>query len=91
MTKPEKETTKKQENEEQEPKDNFLTKKKFTEMILETVKKHNLSYIDSIVHICEQNNIEIEDIKKYISPTIKDHLEAEGMSLNLLPKGNTLF
>ena len=91
MTKPEKETTKKQENEEQEPKDNFLTKKKFTEMILETVKKHDLSYIDSIVHICEQNNIEIEDIKKYISPTIKDHLEAEGMSLNLLPKGNTLF
>tara|TARA_A100001035_G_scaffold277353_1_gene274012 strand:- start:1310 stop:1492 length:183 start_codon:yes stop_codon:yes gene_type:complete len=60
-------------------------------MILETVKKHDLSYIDSIVHICEQNNIEIEDIKKYISPTIKDHLEAEGMSLNLLPKGNTLF
>ena len=91
MTKLEKETTKKQENEEQEPKDNFLTKKKFTEMILETVKKHDLSYIDSIVHICEQNNIEIEDIKKYISPTIKDHLEAEGMSLNLLPKGNTLF
>ena len=91
MTKPENETTKKQENEEQEPKDNFLTKKKFTEMILETVKKHDLSYIDSIVHICEQNNIEIEDIKKYISPTIKDHLEAEGMSLNLLPKGNTLF
>ena len=91
MTKPENETTKKQENEEQEPKDNFLTKKKFTEMILETVKKHDLSYIDSIVHFCEQNNIEIEDIKKYISPTIKDHLEAEGMSLNLLPKGNTLF
>ena len=91
MTKPENETTKKQENEEQEPKDNFLTKKKFTEMILETVKKHDLSYIESIVHICEQNNIEIEDIKKYISPTIKDHLEAEGMSLNLLPKGNTLF
>jgi len=60
-------------------------------MILETVKKHDLSYIESIVHICEQNNIEIEDIKKYISPTIKDHLEAEGMSLNLLPKGNTLF
>ena len=60
-------------------------------MILETVKKHDLSYIDSIVYICEQNNIEIEDIKKYISPTIKDHLEAEGMSLNLLPKGNTLF
>ncbi len=91
MTKQEKETTKKQDNEEQEPKDNFLTKKKFTEMILETVKKHDLSYIDSIVHICEQNNIEIEDIKKYISPTIKDHLDAEGMSLNLLPKGNTLF
>ena len=91
MTKSEKETIKKQKKEENATEDNFLTRKKFTAMVLEAVQKDNHSYIDAIVHLCEKNNIEIEDIKKYISPAIKDHLEAEGMSLNLLPKGNTLF
>ena len=90
MTKPENETIKKQEKEENES-NNFLTKKKFTEMILESVKSDVHGYIDAIVHICEKNNIEIEDVKKYISPAIKDQVEAEGMNLHMLPKGNTLF
>ena len=90
MTKPENETIKKQEKEENES-NNFLTKKKFTEMILESVKSDRHGYIDAIVHICEKNNIEIEDVKKYISPAIKDQVEAEGMNLHMLPKGNTLF
>ena len=90
MTKPENETIKKQEKEENES-NNFLTKKKFTEMILESVKSDGHCYIDAIVHICEKNNIEIEDVKKYISPAIKDQVEAEGMNLHMLPKGNTLF
>ena len=79
MTKPENETIKKQEKEDNES-NNFLTKKKFTEMILESVKSDGHGYIDAIVHICEKNNIEIEDVKKYISPAIKDQVEAEGMS-----------
>ena len=91
MTKSEKETIKKQKKEENATEDNFLTRKKFTAMVLESVQKDNHSYIDAIVHLCEKNNIEIEDIKKYISPAIKDHLEAEGKDLHLLPKGNTLF
>ena len=90
MTKPENETIKKQEKEENES-NNFLTKKKFTEMILESVKSDGHGYIDAIVHIREKNNIEIEDVKKYISPAIKDQVEAEGMNLHMLPKGNTLF
>ena len=90
MTKPENETIKKQEKEENES-NNFLTKKKFTEMILESVKSDGHGYSDAIVHICEKNNIEIEDVKKYISPAIKDQVEAEGMNLHMLPKGNTLF
>ena len=90
MTKPENETIKKQEKEETES-NNFLTKKKFTEMILESVKSDGHGYIEAIVHICEKNNIEIEDVKKYISPAIKDQVEAEGMNLHMLPKGNTLF
>ena len=90
MTKSEKETIKKQKKEENES-NNFLTKKKFTEMILESVKNDGHGYIDAIVHVCEKNNIELEDVKKYISPAIKDQVEVEGMNLHMLPTGNTLF
>ena len=68
----------------------MLTKNKLTKMIEETVMKKRLSYIDAIVHICEENNIEIEDVKKYISPPIKSRLEAEATKLNYLPRGNEL-
>lgn len=49
-----------------------------------------MSYIDSIVHLCEENNLEMEDIKKYLNDSIKKNLEAEAMNLNFLPKLNTL-
>lgn len=68
----------------------MLTKQKFTKMIEDTVRTKELSYMDSIIYLCEKNNIEIEDMKKYVSDPIKEKLEAEAQSLNFLPRGNTL-
>ena len=68
----------------------FLTKSKFSKMIEESVIDKKLSYMDAILEICEKNNIEPEDVRKFVSPIIKDKLEAEAMSLNLLPKTNSL-
>jgi len=70
--------------------ENFLTKSKFTKLIEATVVETRLSYMDTILHLCEENNIDPEDVKKFISPIIKDKLEAEAMALNFLPKQNTL-
>ena len=70
--------------------DNFLTKSKFTKLIEATVIETRLSYMDTILYLCEENNIEPEDVKKFISPFIRDKLEAEAMALNFLPKTNTL-
>jgi|TARA_A100001515_G_C4495891_1_gene184937 hypothetical protein len=68
----------------------FLTKSKFSKMIEEAVVQKKLSYMDAILDICEKNDIEPEDVRKFVSPIIKDKLEAEAMSLNLLPKTNSL-
>ena len=68
----------------------MLSKQKFTRMIENTVARTRLSYIDAIVHICEQNQMEIEDVKKYISDPIKEKLEGEAKRLNFLPRGNEL-
>jgi hypothetical protein len=69
---------------------NFLSKKKFTKMIETTVRTKGLTYMDAVVHLCDENSIELEDVKKFISLNIKERIEAEAMNLNFLPKGNTL-
>ena len=68
----------------------FLTKKSFSAMIESFVFQHRMSYMDSIVHLCEKNGLELEDIKKYLSPTIVEHLESEARQLHFLPQQNTL-
>ena len=69
----------------------FLNKSKFTEIIEETVLEKQLSYMDAVLYVCEMNSIDLEDVKKFISPIIKGKIEAEAMALNFLPKQNTLF
>ena len=68
--------------------DQFLTKSKFTKLIEATVSDKHIPYMDAILDVCQKN--EIEDIKKFISPVIKDKLEAEAMELNFLPKKNSI-
>jgi hypothetical protein len=49
-----------------------------------------IPYMDAILKVCETNDIEPEDVKKFISPVIRDKLEAEAMDLNFLPKKNSI-
>ena len=64
---------------------------KITKIIEETVLDKALSYMDAVLYVCEKNSIDPQDVKKFISPIIKGKIEAEAMSLNFLPKQNTLF
>ncbi len=70
--------------------DQFLTKSKFTKLIEETVKDHKSSYMDAIIHICEKIDVDLEDVRRFVSPVIREKLEAEAMRLNFLPRQNTL-
>jgi len=70
--------------------DNFLNKQKFSMLIEESVLKYKISYMDAIIGACEKHYIDLEDVRKFISPAIKDKLEAEARELNYLPKLNKL-
>ena len=70
--------------------ENFLTKAKFTKLVEQTVIELRIPYMEAVLHLCETNNIEPEDAKKFVSPIIKGKIEAEAMALNYLPKINTL-
>jgi len=68
----------------------FLTKSKFAQMIEKVVTKKKLTYMDAVIHLCEQHEVELEDVRKFISPVIKGKIEAEAMCLNFLPKVSQL-
>lgn len=68
----------------------FLTKSKFSKLIEENVKETRSSYMDAVIDICSNLDIDLQDCRKFISPTIKDKIEAEAMTLNFLPRQNTL-
>ena len=70
--------------------DQFLIKSKFTKLVEQTVSELGINYMDAILHLCEKNSIDPEDVKKFVSPIIKNKVEAEAMNLNFLPKQNTL-
>jgi hypothetical protein len=69
--------------------DFLMTKKRFSIMVEETVLNLSLSYLDAIMYLCEKHTIEPEDVKKYISPTIKDKLEVDAMKLNYIGSDGT--
>ncbi len=70
--------------------DNFLTKQRFSKMVEQTVRTHDLTYMDAIIYLAETHNIELEDMKRYISSVIKEKIESEAQNLNFLPKHNKL-
>jgi hypothetical protein len=72
------------------PLDKILTKKKFTALVEDTARKKRIPYMDAIIEVCEEREIDPLDIKRLISDSVKAKVEAEAMSLNMLPKGNEL-
>ena len=46
----------------------------------------SLSYIESIVHYCKENSIEIDNVSKLISKPLKERIKCEAITLNYLKK-----
>lgn len=78
----------------------MIEKNEFEELAKEFCKKierlkaedPDLSYLECIVDVCSDENIELETIKPMISKSIRDKIEYEAMSMNLLKyKNNTLL
>ena len=68
----------------------FLNKPNFTKMVETTVLDTKQSYMDAVLDLCNRLDIDPIDVKKFVSPVIQGKIEAEAMTLNLIPKQNTL-
>ena len=69
---------------------NLLTSATLAHLVENLVKKEKLTYIEAIIHICDERGIDPADVARLVTPGIKAKLESEGMASNLLPKTNNL-
>lgn len=68
----------------------ILTKKKFTLMIEDLVKDKRMSYMDAVLQICSEREIDPLDVGSLISPAIKDKIHAEAITSHMMKGGNQL-
>ena len=66
----------------------MMTRQKFSKSIESVVKEKKVSYLDAVVLLCDVNNLEPDDIKKYISSAVKNKLESEAIRLNMMQEKN---
>ena len=70
--------------------DNILTKKRFSKLVEERVEKRKMAYMDAVLEICDEREIDPSEIGKLVSTIIKDKIEAEAVNLRMMKGGNQL-
>ena len=58
----------------------------FANQVESSISKYDGSYIDTILGLCEEHEIEPEIAAKHLTRPIIEKIESEGRSFNLLPK-----
>ncbi len=67
--------------------DKFMTSAKFSQEVEKiAVTNEDMNYIDSVLHLCELNEIEVESVSKLISKPLKEKLKYEAQQLNFMKK-----
>jgi len=67
--------------------DKFMTSAKFSQEVEKiAVTNEDMNYIDSVLHLCELNEIEVESVSKLISKPLKEKLKYEAQRLNYMKK-----
>ena len=67
--------------------DKFMTSAKFSQEVVKiAVTNSDMNYIDSVLHLCEKNEIEVESVSKLISKPLKEKLKYEAQQLNFMKK-----
>ena len=63
-----------------------MTPKRFSKIIEDIVKEKQVNYMDAILIYCENNDLEPEDVRKFISKTLKEKVAVNAQDLHYLLK-----
>lgn len=68
----------------------FENSDNFAAQVEEFVRKNGGGYIEAVLGLCEEKNIEPQVAAKFLTKPIIEKLENEGQESNLLPRGARL-
>lgn len=68
----------------------FMTMAKFAEKIEKIVYDKNMDYMEAVLHFCVENDLEPEDIAKFVSTNLKSKIELTAIDNGYLPKRSSL-
>lgn len=63
-----------------------MTPKRFSKIIEDIVKDKSITHMDAVLLYCDNHELEPEDVKKFVSKTLKDKITVNAQDLNYLPK-----
>ena len=67
----------------------FFCPSRFAQEIETLVQvNENMNYIDAIIHFCDQNAIDVENVPKLISKPLKEKIKYEASELNFLKRSS---
>lgn len=67
-----------------------MTPKRFSKLIEDIVNEKRVNYMDAVLIYCDEHQLEPDDIKKFVSKTLKDKIAVSAQEMNYLPKVNQL-
>lgn len=67
-----------------------LSQNSFSKMVEQIVIKTKCEYMEAVLDLCEQMNIEPQIAAKFLTKPIIEKIQVEGAAQNLLPKQNKL-
>jgi len=62
----------------------IMTKKRFSAAVEHLVANNNMSYIDAASYVVEQRGMDYKNMKKLLTDSLKQKIEEEAASLNLI-------
>jgi uncharacterized protein YdhG (YjbR/CyaY superfamily) len=68
-----------------------LTKEQLSARVERLVNEDHITYLEAIIQICDETEIDPDDMAALVVGSLKDKLEAEAQRNNILPKPSSLF
>ena len=62
----------------------IMTRKRFSAAVENLVAQGNVTYIDAAAYVVEERGLDYRNLKKLLTDSLKQKIEAEAASLNLL-------
>lgn len=68
----------------------FMTMAKFSEQIEKIVFEKRMDYMEAVLYFCSENDLDPEDVAKFISSNLKSKIELNAIDSGYLPKKSVL-